>query len=126
MLLESRASFYLKDRHGNIPLSLPFMSGTHALNINPKCDVIIMQMLSTLLENGACPNTQPDGEDTPLMLAAGDCLPKCVKLLLKSGAHSDHIGKDGKTALHKCISATGLSSIIDFAHLFLKLSHCVC
>lgn len=75
-------------------------------------------MLSTLLESGACPNTQPDGEDTPLMLAAGDCLPNCVKLLLQSGAHSNHIGKDGLTALHKCISATGLSSIIDFAHIF--------
>ncbi|CAC5361480.1 unnamed protein product [Mytilus coruscus] len=110
ILLESGASFYLKDRHGNIPLSLPFMSGTHALNINPKRDVIIKKMLSTLLEKGACPNTQPDGEDTSLMLAAENCLPECVKLLLKSGAHSDHIGKDGKTALHKCISATGYDS----------------
>ncbi|XP_052064145.1 uncharacterized protein LOC127704231 isoform X2 [Mytilus californianus] len=107
ILLESGASFYLKDTRGNIPLSLPFMSGTHALNINPKCDVIIMMMLSTLLEKGACPNKQPDGEDSSLMLAAENCLPECVKLLLKSGAHSDHIGKDGKTALHKCISATG-------------------
>lgn len=133
ILLESGASFYLKDKDGNIPLSLPFMSGKHALDLNPKRDVIIMKMLSTLLEKGACPNTQPDGEDTPLMLAADNCLPECVKLLLEFGAHSDHIGKDGLTALHKCISATGLSSIMGFAHLFLKPSikrsyhdYCVC
>ncbi|CAG2195797.1 unnamed protein product [Mytilus edulis] len=107
ILLESGASFYLKDKDGNIPLSLPFMSGKHALDLNPKRDVIIMKMLSTLLEKGACPNTQPDGEDTPLMLAADNCLPECVKLLLEFGAHSYHIGKDGLTALHKCISATG-------------------
>ncbi|XP_063399769.1 ankyrin-1-like [Mytilus trossulus] len=107
LLLESGASFYLKDKDGNIPLSLPFMSEKHALDLNPKRDAIIMKMLSTLLEKGTCPNTQPDGEDTSLMLAADNCLPECVKLLLEFGAHSYHIGRDGLTALHKCISATG-------------------
>ncbi|CAG2235025.1 unnamed protein product [Mytilus edulis] len=50
-------------------------------------------MLSTLLEKGACPNSQPVVEDSPLMLAVENCLPECVQILLKSGAHTDHIGR---------------------------------
>lgn len=111
ILLESGASIDLKNEYGINPLSLPFMSSRHKMNIKPlrlsKRDDTTMKMLLTLLEKGACPNSHPDGEDSSLMLAVENCLPECVQLLIKSGAHSDHIGKDGKTALHKCFSATG-------------------
>lgn len=87
------------------------MSSTHAVNTKPlllsNYDVTIMKMLSTLLEKGACPNSQPVVEDSPLMLAVENCLPECVQILLKSGAHTDHIGKDGTTALFKCFSVKG-------------------
>ncbi|CAC5361483.1 unnamed protein product [Mytilus coruscus] len=110
ILLESGASINLKDGSGNIPLSLPLITRTHISDFNKfylhGSDFSRKRMISILLEKGACPNSQLDGEDSPLMLAVENSLTECVKQLLESGANPDHLGKEGKTALHKYFSAT--------------------
>lgn len=121
ILLESGASVNWKDGSGNIPLSLPLITGTciSDIKIFYLQDFCRKKMISILLEKGACPNSQLEGEDSPLIIAVDNSLTECVEQLLESGANPNHVGKEGNTALHKYFSPTGKPS--SFSIIFFQV-----
>ena len=99
ILLNAGASVNLKDDAGNSSLSIAIELSRRYKGVSP--------VLLLLLENGANPNAEQPGEDSPLMMAVEIVNLSVSEVLIQAGANVNHIGKSGQTALHKCISAKG-------------------
>jgi ankyrin repeat protein len=68
-------------------------------------------MVELLLENGAQPDLQDRGGQTPLSRAANKGNERMVELLLEHGAHPDLGNQNGQTPLSEAIEGQSLAAV---------------